>query len=80
MKKLMMMGGVAVTMAMGTMAETTNTVKVTKFHQLYSYSGKATVEYTRSGGAIRKMAHYHILYNNVPSGLSLRYWHVITVC
>ena len=49
MKKLMMMVGVAVTMAMGTMAETTNTVKVTKFHQSYPYSGKATVEYTVGG-------------------------------
>ena len=25
-------------------------MKVTKFHQSYPYSGKATVEYTRSGG------------------------------
>ncbi len=33
-------------MAMGAMAETDATVKVTKFHQSYPYSGKATVEYT----------------------------------
>ena len=31
------------------MAEITNTVKVTKFHQPYPYSGKATVEYTVGG-------------------------------
>lgn len=33
----------------GVMAETANTVKVTKFHQSYPYSGKAMVEYTVSG-------------------------------
>jgi len=32
--------------ATGAMAETDATVKVTKFHQSYPYSGKATVEYT----------------------------------
>ena len=33
----------------GAMAEITNTVKVTKFHQSYPYTGKATVEYTVGG-------------------------------
>jgi len=47
MKQFMM--GVVAAMAMGVMAEITNTVKVTKFHQSYPYSGKATVEYTVSG-------------------------------
>ena len=41
--------GVVAALVMGVMAETTNTVKVTKFHQLYPYSGKATVEYTVGG-------------------------------
>ena len=41
MKKLMM--GIVAALAMGVMAET---VTVTKFHQSYPYSGKATVEYT----------------------------------
>ena len=36
-------------MAMGAMAETVNTVTVTKFNQSYPYSGKATVEYTVGG-------------------------------
>ena len=36
-------------MAMGLTAEAANTVKVTKFHQSYPYSGKATVEYTVGG-------------------------------
>ena len=31
------------------MCATANTVKVTKFHQSYPYSGKATIEYTVSG-------------------------------
>ena len=47
MKKLMM--GIVAAMAVGVMAETANTVKVTKFHQSYPYSGKATVNYTVGG-------------------------------
>ena len=49
MKQFMM--GVAAAMAMGVMAEITNAVKVTKFHQASPFSGKATVEYT-IGGAL----------------------------
>ena len=49
MKKFMT--GVVAAMVMGVMAEITNTVTVTKFHQSYPYSGKATVEYT-VGGAL----------------------------
>ena len=45
--KLMM--GVVAAVVVGAMAEITNTVKVTKFHQSYPYSGKATVEYTVGG-------------------------------
>ena len=41
--------GVVAAMAMGVMAEAANTVKVTKFHQSYPYSGKATVQYTVGG-------------------------------
>ena len=48
MKKLMLATVVAA-MAMGAMAEAANTVKVTKFHQSYPYSGKATVNYTVGG-------------------------------
>ncbi len=32
-----------------TLADTTNTVTVTKFHQSYPYSGRATIEYTVGG-------------------------------
>ena len=38
-----------VAMAMGVMAETVNTVTVTKFNQSYPYTGRATVEYTVGG-------------------------------
>jgi len=47
MKQLMMI--FVATMAMCVTAETANTVKVTKFHQSYPYSGKATIEYTVGG-------------------------------
>ena len=40
------MTGVVAALAMGVMAETSNTVTVTRFHQPYPYSGKATVDYT----------------------------------
>lgn len=48
--KQLMMSAVAV-MVMCVAAEPANTVKVTKFHQTYPYSGKATIEYT-VGGAV----------------------------
>ena len=49
MKAKLMIMGVVAAVAMGAMAEITNTVKVTKFHQSYPYSGKATVQYTVGG-------------------------------
>ncbi len=53
MKKFILAALAATTIAAalptGAMAETTNTVKVTKFHQSYPYSGRATVEYTVGG-------------------------------
>ena len=49
MKAKQMIMGVVAAVAMGAMAEITNTVKVTKFHQSYPYSGKATVQYTVGG-------------------------------
>lgn len=47
----LMFAAVAAAIGLTAMAETTNTVKVTKFHQSYPYSGWATVEYT-VGGAL----------------------------
>ena len=61
MEKLMMLGIVAA-VAMGVMAEIANTVKVTKFHQSYPYSGKATVNYT-VGGALPANAVAEIVIN-----------------
>ena len=49
MKAKLMIMGVVAAVAVGAMAEITNTVKVTKFHQSYPYSGKAAVEYTVGG-------------------------------
>ena len=44
-----MVGCAAAPILAGAMTETANTVKVTKFHQSYPYSGKVTVEYTVEG-------------------------------
>ena len=49
MTKLMLAATAATLLCLGANAEITNTVKVTKFHQSYPYSGKATVEYTGGG-------------------------------
>ena len=49
MKAKLMIMGIVAALAVGAMAEITNTVKVTKFHQSYPYTGKATVEYTVGG-------------------------------
>jgi len=60
MKQIVM--GVVAAMAMGVMAEITNTVKVTKFHQSYPYSGKATIEYM-VGGTLPANAVAEIILN-----------------
>ena len=49
MTKLMLAAVAAILLGLGANAEINNTVKVTKFHQSYPYSGKATVEYTVGG-------------------------------
>ena len=62
MKKAITMISVVAAMAMGVMADTANTVKVTKFHQSYPYSGKATIAYTVGGtlpaGAVAEITLY----------------------
>ena len=58
MKQVIM--GVVAAMAMSVMAD--NTVKVTKFHQSYPYSGKATIEYT-VGGTLPNNAVAEIILN-----------------
>ena len=49
MTKLMLAATAATLLCLGAKADTANTVKVTKFHQSYPYSGKAMVEYTVGG-------------------------------
>ena len=49
MKAKLIIMGVVAAVVVGAMAETANTVKVTKFHQSYPYTGKATVQYTVGG-------------------------------
>ena len=60
MKKFVM--GFIAAMAMSMMAGSANTIMVTKFHQSYSYSGKATIEYT-VGGALPNNAVAEIMLN-----------------
>ena len=49
MKKLILAALAATAIAAPALAESANTVKVTKFHQSYPYTGKATVQYTVGG-------------------------------
>ena len=65
MKKFMT--GVVAAMVMGVMAEITNTVTVTMFHQSYPYSGKATVEYTVGGALPANAIAEIILYTDDAS-------------
>ena len=76
MKKLMMLL-VTAAMAMGVMAESANTVKVTKFHQSYPYSGKATVEYT-VGGALPANAIAEITLNTDDASATFTQENIVT--
>jgi hypothetical protein len=62
MTKLMLAASAATLLCLGANAEITNTVKVTKFHQSYPYSGRATVEYT-IGGTLPTNAVAEIIIN-----------------
>ena len=79
MKKLMMLlvTAIAVAMAMGVMAESANTVKVTKFHQSYPYSGKVTVEYM-VGGALPANAVAEITINTDDASATFTQKDIIT--
>ena len=69
--------GVVAAMAMGVMAETANTVKVTKFHQSYPYSGKATVEYT-VGGTLPANAVAEITINTDDASATFTQKNIVT--
>ena len=69
--------GVVAALAMGVMAEITNTVEVTKFHQSYPYSGKATVEYT-VGGALPANAVAEITLNTDDASATFVQSNIVT--
>ena len=69
------MTGVFAAMAMGVMAA--NTVKVTKFHQSYPYSEKATVEYT-VGGTLPANAVAEITLNTDDASATFTQENVVT--
>ncbi len=75
MKKLTTMLTAAIVMS--GMAEITNTVKVTKFHQSYPYSGKATVEYT-VGGTLPANAFAEIILNTDDSSATFTNKNIVT--
>ena len=77
MKKLVVVAGAVVVMAVGVMAENANTVKVTKFHQSYPYSGKATVEYT-VGGTLPANAVAEITLNTDDASATFTQKNVVT--
>ncbi len=76
MKQFMM--SVVAAMAMGVMAETANTVKVTKFHRLYPYSGKATVNYTVGGRTLPANATAEITLNTDDASATFVQSNIVT--
>ena len=70
--------GIVVALAtMGVMAEISNTVRVTKFHQSYPYSSKATVEYT-VGGALLEGAVAEITLNTDDASATFIQSNIVT--
>ena len=69
--------GVVAAIAMTVMAEPTNTVKVTKFHQSYPYSGKATVQYT-VGGTLPANAVAEITINTDDASATFVHSNIVT--
>ena len=61
----------------GVIAETANTVKVTKFHQSYPYSGKAMVEYT-VGGTLPANAIAEITINTDDASVTFTQENIVT--
>ena len=69
--------GVAALAATTALAGTMNTVKVTKFHQSYPYSGKATVEYT-VGGTLPPSAVAEIILNTDDASATFVQRNIVT--
>ena len=68
---------IIIALAMTVMAEITNTVKVTKFHQSYPYSGKATIEYT-IGGTLPANAVAEIILNTDDASATFIQENIVT--
>ncbi|MBP5285202.1 MAG: hypothetical protein ILO34_03730 [Kiritimatiellae bacterium] len=60
-----------------TVVETSNTVNVTKFHQSYPYSGKATIEYT-VGGTLPANAVAEIILNTDDASATFVQSNIVT--
>ena len=69
--------GAVVALATGVMAEINNTVKVTKFHQSYPYTGKATIEYT-VGGTLPANAVAEIILNTGDASATFVHSNIVT--
>jgi len=69
--------GVAALAATTALAGTMNTVKVTKFHQSYPYTGKATVEYT-VGGALPPSAVAEFVLNTDDASATFTQSNIVT--
>ena len=69
--------GIVAAVAVGAMAETANTVKVTKFHQSYPYTGKATVQYT-VGGTLPANAVAEITINTDDASATFTQSNIVT--
>ena len=69
--------GVAAFAATTALADTMSTVKVTKFHQSYPYSGKATVEYT-VGGTLPANAVAEITINTDDASATFTQENIVT--
>ena len=77
MKAKLMMMGVVAAVVMGAMAETANTVRVTKFHQSYPYTGKTTVQYT-VGGTLPANAVAEITINTDDTSATFTQSNIVT--
>ena len=76
-KKLMTALVLIPMMTMSVIAEITNTVTVTKFHQSYPYSGRATIEYTM-GGTLPANAVAEIILNTDDASATFVQSNIVT--
>ena len=77
MKSILITLAVATTVAVTSFTADAATVKVTKFHQSYPYSGKATVEYT-VGGELPANAVAEIILNTDDASATFTQRNIVT--